>query len=138
MKSYTLFFGIFIISSLCSLAQEERHQNISPGDRSKMLADQVALKINLTKSQKDSLNTIFMQFADDIQKYRAQENDKVFNFMVKSRDEKVKNLLHDENKYEKYLLILEDMKKRHESQQSSPEHQHQGGQHDHTGTGKPF
>ena len=139
MKKYQVFVVSLLTCSILAMAQDEqRHNTPSQGERAKMVAEQIAQKINLTKNQKDSLNTIFNQFADDIQKYQTQENDKVFNYLVKSRDDKVKNLLHDDGKYDKYILVMEDMKKKHESPQNPPERRHQGGHYNPMGSGKPF
>jgi hypothetical protein len=138
MKKYFLTVIISLVCANFSMAQEEQHEKPSPGDQSKVLVDQVARKINLNKTQKDSLNLIFQQFTDDIQKYRAQENDKVFNYLVKSREDKIKILLKEEGKYEKYLLVMEELRKKQESPQSHPPQQHPGGQHNPMGGGQGF
>jgi hypothetical protein len=138
MKKHFLFALIFVVSSFCSMAQEQEHKNFSPGELSKIVVDQIEQKIKPSKNQKDSLNIIFMQFADDLQKYRAQENAKVFNYLVKTRDDKVKILLRDDAKYEKYLLFLEEMKKKQDLPQNPPQQQHHGGQYNPMGGGQGF
>jgi hypothetical protein len=65
---------------------------------------------------------------DDIQKYRAENNAKVIMYMMKSRDDKIKVLLHDDLKYEQYLLFLEDIQKQRDPQQRPPEQRQKGGQ----------
>ena len=133
---HILLISFFAAFSFCSMAQEEQPRNTTPADHSRIFADQVSQKIKTTKNQKDSLNMIFMQFMDDVQKYQAHENDKVFNYLVKSRDNKVKTLLHDDAKYEKYLILMEDMKKKQDSPQSPSQHEHHDGQHNRMGGGQ--
>ena len=140
MSRSIVLFAVILFFSLNSMAQDEEHHQgtTSPVDRSKMNTEQIAQKLSLSKGQKDSLITIFTQFSEDVQKYQVRENDKVFNYLVKGRDEKVSKLLHDESRYQKYLLILEDLKKRQDSQQSQPQQQHHQGQHNQMGGGKGF
>ena len=91
----------------------------------------------MTKGQKDSLNTAFLQFIDDIQKYNAQGNPQVMDLLSKSRDEKIKKVLHNDQKYDMYLTFLADLKKQREENQGQQRHQqHQpGGQHNGMGGG---
>jgi len=49
-------------------------------------------------------------------------NEKVVTFLMNSRDEKVKKLLHDQVKFDKYLLLLADMKNQRD-QQPGPQNQ---------------
>jgi hypothetical protein len=110
------------------IGQEAATKIVTVEERAKNFVDHLAPKVNLTKSQKDSLTTIYVQYMDDIEKYHAGNNAKVITFMMKSRDEKVKNLLHDEVKYEKYLLFLEDIKNQREPQPPPTQKQPPGGQ----------
>jgi hypothetical protein len=129
MKRQFTFIVVLILFSTGSIAQENQQKEISSGDRAKMFVNRLAQKIMLTKNQKDSITMIYTQFMDDIQKYRAENNAKVITFMMKTRDEKIKNLLHDDSKFDKYLLFMEDIKKQRETQPRPPEQQHTGGQH---------
>ncbi|MEI7663814.1 MAG: hypothetical protein WCK34_16525, partial [Bacteroidota bacterium] len=92
--------------------------------------------VTMTKGQKDSITTVYVQFMDDIQKYHAENNAKVITFMMKSRDEKIKIILHDDKKYDQYLLFMEDIKKQREPSQTPPEQQQRGGQHNPMGNGR--
>ena len=127
MKKNILFFAFLLVCFLAANAQEAPQTAMSPEDRTKMFVDHIAPKLNLTKGQKDTLAIIFIQFMDDIQKYHAENNVKVITFMMKNRDEKVKNLLRDTVKYSKYLLVLEDIKKQRESQRGSMQQGQPGG-----------
>jgi len=115
MKKDILFFAILLLLGFGSMAQEPSGAEIPAQDRMKEFIDRLSPKLNLSKGQKDSLTAIFVRFMDDIQKYHAENNAKVITFMMKTRDEKVKNLLHDTLKFDKYLLIMEDIKKQNTS-----------------------
>ena len=119
MKNNILLFLLLFICSLGSIAQEPTQPTMSYEDRTKMFVDRITPKLNLTKGQKDSLALIFIRFMDDIQKYHAENNAKVITFMMKTRDEKIKNLLRDTVKYDKYLLIMQDINKQREPQHGS-------------------
>jgi hypothetical protein len=129
MKKQVAFIAMFILFLFGSTAQENQQKEISSEDRAKMFVNRLAQKIVLTKTQKDSVVMIYTQFMDDIQKYRAENNAKVITFMMKSRDEKIKKLLHDDSKFDKYLLFMEDIKKQRETQPRPTEQQPTGGQH---------
>jgi hypothetical protein len=111
-----LFSGIFVLP-----AQEAAKEEITPQESAKKLSEAIAQKLALTKSQKDSLATIFVRFVEDIAKYNAENNAKVITYFQKARDEKVKALLHDDKKYEKYQLLFEDIRKQRPPQQQAPQ-----------------
>ena len=118
------------------MSQEKQQQEPTAEELSKMLVSRLAQKVELTKIQKDSLTIIYVQFIDDVKKYRAENNAKVFTYMMNSRDDKIKKLLRDDQKYEKYLIFLEDMKKQPPPQQQRPPNQQQmGGQQNPMGPG---
>lgn len=119
---------IIMLVGLTSMAQGEPQKEITSLDRAKMFVSRLAQKVELTKNQKDSITLIYTQYMDDIQKYRAENNAKVIMYMMKSRDEKIKLLLHDDLKYEQYLLFLEDIQKQRDPQQRPPEQKQKGGQ----------
>ncbi|MEI7661006.1 MAG: hypothetical protein WCK34_02350 [Bacteroidota bacterium] len=126
MKKHIFFIALLFICSSAVLAQEPAEEKtISREEGTKVLVDHIAPKLNLNKVKKDSLSIIFSQFMDDIQKYHAENNPKVFSFMVKKRDDNVMNLLKDTLKFSKYLLILEEIKKQplpmHNSRQPNPQ-----------------
>ena len=122
---------------MSSKAQEEKQKEVTLEDRAKMIDSKLAQKIQLTKGQKDSVTTTYIQYMDDIQKYHAENNAKVIIFMMKSRDEKIKSILHDDLKYDQYLVFMEDIKKQREPSQRSPEQQQQHQQH-HGGQQNPM
>jgi hypothetical protein len=122
MKRIFLLIGAAMACCFGLSAQDAGQHTMTPEESTRMFVDHVAPKLNLTKGQKDSLTTIFMQYMDDIQKYHAENNAKVITFMMKARDEKVKNLLRDSLKFDKYLIVMEDIKK-----QASPRSSPQGG-----------
>jgi len=146
MKIIILFIAFILIGCSGSMAQEPSKSTpppISHEEGTKILVDHISPKLNLTKGQKDSLAIIYLRFMDDVQKYHAENNEKVFAYMLKARDERVKNLLRDSIKYDKYLLILEDIKKQplpvNDSRQSHPQdggHNRRGGSG--TGGGRSF
>ena len=127
MKKNILFFAFLLVCLLDAMAQDVPQTPISPEDRTKMFVEHISPKLNLTKGQKDTLAIIFVQFMDDIQKYPAENSAKVITFMMKTRDEKVKNLLRDTVKYNKYILLLEDIKKQRDSQRGSMQQGPPGG-----------
>ena len=107
MKKNVLLILLLFICSFGSIAQESTPPAMSSDDRTKMFVERITPKLNLTKGQKDSLALIFIQFMDDIQKYHAENNAKVITFMMKTRDEKVKNLLRDTIKYDKQIEVVQ-------------------------------
>lgn len=127
IKTITTSFIIMLVG-LISMAQGEPQKEITSLDRAKMFVSRLAQKVELTKNQKDSITLIYTQYMDDIQKYRAENNAKVIMYMMKSRDDKIKVLLHDDLKYEQYLLFLEDIQKQRDPQQRPPEQRQKGGQ----------
>jgi len=100
-----------------AMAQKPQGEDIPNSERAKSFIDHIAPKMDVSKSQKDSLITIFTGYMDDLQKYRAGDNEKLTTYLTKVRDDKVKSLLHNDAKYDKYLIILADFKKEHEAQQ---------------------
>lgn len=138
MGKYVLIVACLVISALAATAQEPAQpiqRTITPEEGTKILVDHISPKLNLTKGQKDTLSIIFLQFMDDVQKYHAETNVKVFAYMVKTRDDRVKTLLRDTVKFSKYLLVLEDVKKQPLPQNDSKSPHQQGGMHNRTGGG---
>jgi hypothetical protein len=135
MKINITLITLLLFCSCVVVAQQNQQKEISAEEQMKMFASRLAQKIVLTKSQKDSVALIYLQYMDDIQKYRAENNGKVLSFLMTSREEKIKKLLRDDKKYDQYLLFLEDMKKQRESQQGQG-NQQQGGQHNSMGNGR--
>ncbi|GEM_PF-1873677 len=142
MTKNILFTLVLLICTLVSLAQQptqppaqspQPQQTISPEDRTKMFVDHIAPKLSLSKGQKDTLTRIFLQYTDDIQKYHAENNAKVIAFMMKTRDDKVKKLLRDSLKFEKYVLVLEDIQKQSDPHNQTSQPQHEGGHHNRSG-----
>ena len=136
MKRKLFLFLLLFSSGVAVIAQESGKKELTPEERSKETVDYLAKKIAMTKGQKDSLNTAFLQFIDDIQKYNAQGNQQLMDLLSKSRDDKIKKILHDDQKYDMYLTYLADLKKQREQNQGQQRQQHQqGGQHSHMGGG---
>ncbi len=136
MKRKWFLFLLLLVTCLGSKAQQSSKKEVTPEERTKETVDYLGKKIQMTKGQKDSLSTAFLQFIDDIQKYNAQGNPQVMDVLTKSRDDKVKKILHDDKKYDLYLTYLADLKKQREENPAQPRHQQQpGGQHNHMGGG---
>lgn len=91
--------------------QKPPAQELTTAERAKGFIDRVAPKMDITKEQKDSLTIIFKQFIDDVEKYKAENNAKVIGYMEKIRDDKVKALLRDDKKFNKYLDVMDDIKR---------------------------
>ena len=79
----------------------------------------------MTKGQKDSVSTAFMQLLDDVQKYNAMNNPKILELLIHNRDEKVKKILHDDQKFDQFLLIMADMRKEMQENQGQQRYQQQ-------------
>ena len=136
MKQKLLLFLLLFVACIGSKAQEGSKKEVTPEERSREIVDHLAKKISMTKGQKDSVNTVFLQFMDDIQKYNAQGNQKLIDLLSKSRDDKVKKILHDDQKFDQYLAVMADLNKQREENPGQQRHQHQqGGQHNHMGGG---
>ena len=129
MKRLIVFISLVILCSVQSLAQQNQQKEIPVQEQMKMFVVSLAKKIEMTQNQKDSITMAYICFIDDVQKYRADNNAKVLTFLMNSREEKIKKIFHDEKKYDKYLLFLEDMKKQRDVQQTPPpQHQNRGQQ----------
>ncbi|MCX6269463.1 MAG: hypothetical protein NTW16_19275 [Bacteroidetes bacterium] len=121
-----ILFMVLIMGCFSALtAQESAPKVATTEDRAKNFVAHMAPKLNLNKTQKDSLTTIYIQYIDDLEKYHAGNNAKVITYMMKIRDDKVKNLLHDDQKFEKYLRFLEDIKNQREPSTPTPMQQKQ-------------
>ena len=136
MRRQILLTALLFFYALGAIAQQNQPKEVSVEEQMKLFSDRLAKKIELTKGQKDSLVLAYTQFMDDVQKYRADNNAKVLTFLMKTREDKIKNLLRDEKKYDQYLLFLEDMKTQRQQQQGPPEQQHNPGQQNRMGNGR--
>ncbi len=106
-------------------AQGSGKKEITPEERSKEITDHLAKKIPMTKGQKDSVAIAFVQLIDDVQRYNAGNNQKILDLLIKNRDEKIKKVLRDDQKFDQYLLIIADMKKDIEENQGRQRYQQQ-------------
>jgi len=136
MKKKVSLIALLLLCSFGSIAQQGKPREISVEEQMKMFVNRLSQKVVLTKTQKDSVALIYTQYIDDIQKYRADNNGKVLTFLMKTREDKIKNLLHDDKKYDQYLLFLEDMKKQREPQQGQEEGPQGPGQENRMGNGR--
>jgi hypothetical protein len=137
MKLKILLFLFLITGYATAIAQKPKTDEITNKQKARSFIDRIAPKIEVTKAQKDSLVLIFTQFMDDVEKYRAGNNATIITYLMKARDEKVKSLLRDEAKFDKYLLTMADIQKPREPQQSpSQQPGNGGGQQQHMGGGQ--
>ncbi len=137
MKSPLLLFLLILTGFFSASGQKPQSEELTNAQHARNFIDRIAPKMEITKSQKDSLTTIFCQFMDDVEKYRAGNNAKIINYLMKARDEKVKSLLHDDAKFDKYLLAMADLQKQRETQQKQAQQQQQlGGQQSPQGPGR--
>ena len=123
MKFATLCLFLFLSYFTGSYAQQPTVKTFTVEERAESFVTHIAPKLTLNKTQKDSLTTIYIQYIDDVEKYHAMNNEKVLTFLMNSRDEKVKKLLHDQVKFDKYLLLLADMKNQRDQQQQGQQNQ---------------
>jgi hypothetical protein len=120
MKKEVLFLAALLAFSLESMAQQTTRENLSPEESTRMFVERIANKLKINQGKLDSMIVIYNQYADDIRKYNASNNPRVITYMIKIRDDKVKVLLRDSVKYEKYLLFLEGIKNRNSQQMNAP------------------
>lgn len=139
MKRKLLFILLIVSGFFVCKAQEGKPKEVSPEERVRGIVDHISKKIPMTKGQKDSVSNAYLQFIDDVQKYNAQDNPKVIELLVKSRDDKVKKILRDDKKFDQYLLILAEMKKQMDENRNQPMHHQRppGGQKNPPGGGMP-
>ncbi len=135
MNRLIALIAFLIFCSGQTMAQQNQQKEIPVEEQMKMFVVSMAKKIEMTQNQKDSMTMAYIGFIDDVQKYRADNNAKVLTFLMNSREEKIKKIFHDEKKYEKYLLFLEDMKKQRDIQQMPPPQQQHRGQQNPMGNG---
>lgn len=111
MKRYLLtVFAIFLISAPL-YAQRQNTEEVTNAQRGKNFSEWIAKKIEMTKGQKDSLATIFTQFMDDMEKYRAGNNPQITAYLTKIRDDTVKSLFRNDASFDQYLLVMADIQK---------------------------
>ena len=138
MKRKLSLFLLMVAFCISASAQQSSKKEVPPGERVKEVVDKIAKKVQMTKEQKDSVTLAFLQFIDDVQKYNAQGNEKLIDLLSKSRDDKVKKILREDQKFDNYLGVLADIKKQIEENQGQQYHQQRqqgGGQHNHIGGG---
>jgi hypothetical protein len=142
MKIRIIFIALLMVGTLGSMAQKQQQKEISDEERTKMFVNNLAKKIDMNKDQKDSVTIVYNRFIDDLMKYRAENDAKLTSYLIKTRDEQVRNILRDDKKYDQYLLYLENLKKQYGQPQQSPQKgQGQGhgqgqGQHNQMGRGQ--
>ncbi|MCX6283552.1 MAG: hypothetical protein NTW31_04865 [Bacteroidetes bacterium] len=129
MKRHLLLLLFLMITSLVGYPQEHSKKEVAPEERAREIVDHLAKKIPMTKGQKDSVASAFVQLLDDVQKYNAEGNQKIMDLLVKSRDEKIKKILHNDQKFDQYLLTMADMMKEMQENQNRQmqQQQHQRG-----------
>ncbi len=136
-------FSIFLLMiTLCISvnAQQSSKKEVPPEERVKDIVDRIGKKVPMTKEQKDSVSMAFLQFIDDVQKYNAMGNEKLIDLLAKSRDDKVKKILREDQKFDNYLAVLADIKKQveeNQGQQYHQQHQQGGQQRNRMGGGMP-
>lgn len=138
MKRKVSLFLLMIAVCISVSAQQSSKKEVPPEERVKEIVDRIAKKVQMTREQKDSVSLAFLQFIDDVQKYNAMGNEKLIDLLAKSRDDKVKKILREDQKFDNYLAVLADMKKQIEENQGQQYHQQRpqgGGQHNHMGGG---
>jgi|GEM_PF-716335 len=123
--SALLFTVVFLGMHLGSYAQDSGKKEVPPEERAQEITTRLAKKIPMTKGQKDSVSTAFMQLLDDVQKYNAMNNPKILELLIHNRDEKVKKILHDDQKFDQFLLIMADMRKEMQENQGQQRYQQQ-------------
>jgi hypothetical protein len=136
MNNRLILMALLLVGTVSAMAQKQQQKEISDEERTKMFVNNLAKKIDLNKDQKDSVTIVYNRFIDDLMKYRAGNDAKVISYLIKTRDEQVKNILRDDKKYDQYLLYMENLKKQRGQQQPPPQQQQpQGGQHNPIGGG---
>ena len=129
-KNLLLFLLLFAVC-ITGEAQSNSKKEVAPAERAREIVDRLAKKIPMTKGQKDSVAGAFVQLLDDVQKYNAEGNEKIMDLLVKSRDEKIKKILHDDQKFDQYLLMMSEMLKEMQenlNRQRQQQQRQQGGQ----------
>jgi len=121
MRKAIFFVALLLALSSGSFAQQQpSKEEISPEESNRMFVEKITPRLKLTKSQQDSLTMIYNQYTDDIRKYNADNSPKVITYLMKNRDQKVKILLRDTVKYNRYILILEGIKNRNAQLMNAP------------------
>ena len=130
-----ILLPLFFMACIYSLFGQEEKKAPTMEESVREYISRVAPKMKLTKSQTDSMTMIYLEYMDNLNKYHAEGNAKVISYMMKTREEKVKNLLRDSVKYEKYLMVVADLTRRPSQQPPAGDHpqgEHQG---EHQGEG---
>ena len=117
MKKIRLLIAIiFIISTSYVFAQDWNGEKQTSQQRAEKFVNTMNEKIPLRKPQKDSLINACKNFYDDMQTYRTEGNMEVVKALAQKRDNNVKQILANDEKYAAYIAYLADLKAQREQQ----------------------
>ncbi len=114
MKKISILITILIISTVSVFAQDWNGEKQTSQQRAENFVNNMNEKIPLRKPQKDSLITVCKTFYDDMQTYRTEGNMEVVKALAQKRDNNVKQILSNDEKYAAYITFLADLKAQRE------------------------
>jgi len=105
-----LFVLIALTFSNVSEAQKSERKEVSPEIRAKKHVERISDSIEITNAQKESLKGIFIEYYTEVKAIRSKEEktkeDKAeFKKAKEVRDQKVKTVLANDEKYAKYVSM---------------------------------
>ncbi len=110
-----IIITIMLVITGSMYAQNNRNFQIpSPEEHAKKTVEELAKKIPLTSTQKDSSILVFTEFFTNMYTYRTDGNKDLIQYIEKTRNNKMKALLKNEEQYTAYLKFLQDQKTQHE------------------------
>ena len=121
-KSILILFLSILLNFSLYAQPEKKHQPPSGDEMAKNILNDLANKIQLSSSKKDSINKVLVAFFDDGKAYNKNGDKTIMEGLEKVRDEKIKKILTAPGDYNTYLKIIEDMKNR-----KPPQHRPEGG-----------
>ncbi len=111
-KSILILFLSILLNFSLYAQPEKKHQPPSGDEMAKNILNDLANKIQLSSSKKDSINKVLVAFFDDDKAYNKNGDKTIMEGLEKVRDEKIKKILTAPGDYNTYLKIIEDMKNR--------------------------
>lgn len=102
-------------TTLSNAQQKPSKKTVNPEARASRTVNLIADSIEVTESQKEELRVVFMDFFTMVHAIQekdsvTQEDHKVMIEAKRQRDERVKSILNDDKKYEKYQKIISEKK----------------------------
>jgi hypothetical protein len=137
-KGAKFLFMMLLLSVSAVYAQDDApREKTTPEQRGHRMETALMKGIDVTATQKEALDKVFVTYATNMQTYRTEgDNKEMMQAISTKRDNSVKVILNDDSKYSQYIMALEEMKKQMQERKKENSGMHNGaGRHGGTGNG---